>query len=296
MPQPTHPKHQRGVTRGVPRATARCHPVWVNRLGRFAFLGRCPRLWNLTPLGSRAPFAAVVRRVSPLVVAVLLALTTPAFAQNGTIRGTLDPCGADTTLAVVDRTTGKKHAAQLDAASGQFEIAVLPLGGTFDFLIEGGTSLVEGIDLSVPRSDYEEEQPLTKDDVLSIKQKVASLNQFEDTVEVLIVEGNIQHAAVLVNKLRTRPFYGSKPGEIVWRVELWHFERPDENWVKVQDELFLTLHRERLAQAAYKKKSVTFVPSLGGIRLSSETPIAEVGTIKLPPAESGVRVLSEDKS
>jgi len=226
----------------------------------------------------------------------LLALTAPALAQTGTIRGTLEPCDASTTLAVVDRTTGKKHAAQLEQASGQFEVAALPLDGAFDFLIEGGTSLVEGIDLSVPRSDYEQEQPLTEEDVLSIKQKVASLNQFEDTVEVLTVEGNIQHAAVLVNKLRTKPFYGSKPGEIVWRVELWHFERPDETWVKVQDELFLTLHRERLAQAAYKKKSVTFVPGLGGIRLSSESPIAEVGTIKLPPAESGVRVLSEDKS
>ena len=237
----------------------------------------------------------------PPYVFLLAALTTPALAipalaQTGAIRGTLEACDAGTTLAVVDRTTGKKHAAQLDVASGQFDVTALPLTGAFDILIERNTSLVEGIDLSVPRSDYEEEQPLTEDDVLSIKKKVASLNQFEDTVEVLTVEGNIQHASVLVNKLRTNPFYGSKPGEIVWRVELWHFERPDETWVKVQDELFLTLHRERLALAAYERKSVTFVPGLGGIRLSRESPVAEMGTIRLPPANSGVRVHSEDKS
>ncbi|HEV3024356.1 MAG TPA: hypothetical protein VGX76_17895, partial [Pirellulales bacterium] len=198
-----------------------------------------------------------MRRKAPLALFVL-ALTTPVFAQTGTVRGTLEGCDAATTLALVDRQTGKKHAAELDAATGQFAVAELPMTGAFDLLIESPNALVEGIDLSVPRSDYEEEQPLTDDDVRTIRQKVASLNQFEDTVEVLAVEGNIQHAAVLVNKLRTKPFYGSKPGEIVWRVELWHFERPDENWVKVQDELFLTLHRERLAQTAYKKKSVTF--------------------------------------
>jgi hypothetical protein len=229
-------------------------------------------------------------------VVLFAALTTPTFAQTGTIRGTLERAGPATKVTLVDRTTGMKHAAQLDEASGQFTVAGLPLTGAFDLLIESGASLVEGIDLAVPRSDYEEEQPLSEDDVVSIKQKVASLNQFEDIVEVLTVEGNIQHAAVLVNKLRTKPFYGSKPGEIVWRVELWHFERPDETWVKVTDELFLTLHRERIAHAAYKKKSVTFAPSLGGIRLSTESPTAEVGTIKLPPAESGIRVLSEDKT
>ncbi|HUY36545.1 MAG TPA: hypothetical protein VMV69_27665 [Pirellulales bacterium] len=228
-------------------------------------------------------------------VLLLAALTTPASAQTGTIKGTLDPCDAAATLAVVDRATGKKYAAQLDEASGQFEVADLPLAGAFDILIEAGASRVEGIDLSVPRSDYEEEQPLSEDDARSIKRKVAALNQFEDTVEVLAVEGNIQHAAVLVNKLRTKPFYGSKPGEIVWRVELWHFERPDETWVKARDELFLTLHRERLAHAAYKRNSVTFAPRLGGIRLSTDSPTADVGTIQLPPAESGVRVLLEDK-
>jgi hypothetical protein len=226
---------------------------------------------------------------------LLAALSSPAVAQTGTIRGTLEPCEAATTLALADRQTGKKHTAELDSATGQFTVAELPLTGVFDLLIESPNMLVEGINLSVPRSDYEEEQPLTDDDVRTIKQKVASLNQFEDTVEVLAVEGNIQHAAVLVNKLRTKPFYGSKPGEIVWRVELWHFERPEESWVKVTDELFVTLHRERLPRTTFERKSVTFAPRWGGIRLSAKSPSMDLGTIKLPPAEPGVRVLPEDK-
>jgi hypothetical protein len=292
------------------RATTLSAPRWgLRQILNDRFQGRCP--W----LSQRRTFGAVggetnpktiafqARSLSPprraIQIAVLLVFTAfahPAVAQTGTILGTIDPADQAVSVALVDRQTCKKHAAEFDAASGQFTAADLPTSGAFDLLIESASALVEGIDFSVPRSDYEEEQPLSEDDVRNIKQKVASLNQFEDTVEVLAVEGNIQHAAVLVNKLRTKPFYGSKPGEIVWRVELWHFERPDETWVKVQDELFITLHRERMAKSAYQRKSVTFAPRWGRIRLSAESPNVDLGTIKLPPAEPGIRVLSEDKT
>ena len=33
----------------------------------------------------------------------------------------------------------------------------------------------------------------------------------------MTITGNIQHAAVILNKLRTKPFYESKPGEVIWR-------------------------------------------------------------------------------
>ena len=146
------------------------------------------------------------------------------------------------------------------------------------------------MNLNVPRSDYEEEQPLAPEDVEAIKRQVRDLNKFEDEVEVLTVAGNIQHAAVLVNKLRTRPFVNSKPGEVVWRCELWHFERPEETWVKVQDELFLVLYRERLPGADYKQKSVTFDPALGGIAVTEESPTVNLGTVKRPPAGPGIRL------
>ena len=79
---------------------------------------------------------------------------------------------------------------------------------------------------------------------------------------MLAVEGNIQHAVVLLNKLRTTAFVNSQPGEVIWRAELWRFERPDDTWVKVQDELFTVLYRERIPEENYRKKAVTFEPAL----------------------------------
>ncbi|HQU45484.1 MAG TPA: hypothetical protein PK867_21905, partial [Pirellulales bacterium] len=71
---------------------------------------------------------------------------------------------------------------------------------------------------------------------------------------------------------------------------LWHFERPEETWVKVQDELFLTLYRERLQKSAYDQKSLTFTPALGGLSPTAESPLIELKTITLPPAKPGVRL------
>lgn len=102
---------------------------------------------------------------------------------------------------------------------------------------------LEGVNLKVPCFDYEEEQPLAKEDIETIKKTALSLNKFENEIEILTVAGNIQHAAVVLNKKRTTPFYESKPGEMIWRLELWHFENPDETWIKVQEEFAIVFYR-----------------------------------------------------
>ena len=136
----------------------------------------------------------------------------------------------------------------------------------YDLLVDfGARCRLEGINLKVPRSDYVEEQPLSADDIKVINTKVRRLNKFEDEVQILTIQGNIQHAAILITKLRTRPFFGSKPGELIWRAELWHFERPEETWLKRTDELFTVLYRQRMQKSRYVQKAVTFDGSLGGI-------------------------------
>jgi hypothetical protein len=108
------------------------------------------------------------------------------------------------------------------------------------------------------------------------------------------VRGNVQQAAMLVNKLRARPFVNSRPGEVVWRLELWHFERPDETWVNQQDEFFIVLYRERIAKAEYDRKALALEPALGGLRLTGAKPLVDLGTVRLPPARRGVRLLEAE--
>lgn len=216
-----------------------------------------------------------------------------AEEKKGAITGKVDKPELVTAVTAIDRETDKKFPGKLDGKTGQFTIEGLPAGKVFDCLIDLAGARLEGVNLKVPRSDYEEEQPLTKEEAETIKKTVLSLNQFEDKVEVMTITGNIQHAAVLLNKVRTKPFVNSNPGEVIWRLELWRFEKPEETWVKVQDELFLVLYRERLQKSAFEKKSLTLDPALGGLRVTDKEPTVNVGSITLPSKEPGIGLRAE---
>jgi hypothetical protein len=221
----------------------------------------------------------------------LLLLTPARAADRGTITGVVDKPALVTTVTAIDRATDKRFPGKLDAA-GRFRIDGLPLGASYDCILDLKGGRLEGVNLHVPRSDYEEEQPLTKEDIATLKKTARSLDQFEDKVDVLTVTGNIQHAAVLLNKVRTKPFVNSRPGEVVWRLELWHFERPDDTWIKVQDELFLVLYRERIAKEAYEKKSLTLDPALGGLKPTAANRVVDAGKVKVPATKPGIRLRS----
>src|SRR6185437_6767706 len=211
-------------------------------------------------------------------------------AETGIIRGSVDKARDVTAVTAINRTNDKKYSGTIDAKTGAFIIKNLPLGMTYDCILDAGPVRLEGVNLKVPRSDYEEEQPLTKEDIETITKTARSLNKFENEIEVLTVSGNIQHAAVVLNKKRTTPFYESKPGEMIWRLELWHFEKPDETWIKVQEEFAIVFYRQRLPKSDFAKKALTLDPALGGIKLDAKQKNAELGAITLPSREPGIRL------
>ena len=245
------------------------------------------------------PFAAdMVKHRFTLAVLLACLSSTPTVAAEkaiGSIAAKLDQTVAITSVTAVNRQSGRSFVGIVDVEGKKITVPALPIDATYDLLVETKEQLLEGINLTVPRSDYEEEQPLAKEDVAIIREKVFGLNQFEDQVEILTIEGNIQHAAILLNKVRTKAFVNSQPGEIVWRAELWHYQRPEETWLKAQDELFIVLHRERLQRDVFEKKSVTFDPALGGITLTEDEPKRDLGRIELPEAKPGVRLQKKEK-
>jgi hypothetical protein len=212
-------------------------------------------------------------------------------AEAGTITGTIDKPADVTKLTAINRGDDKRFPGEIDAKIGKFTIRNLPLGATYDLLFEIGDDVkLEGVNLSVLHSDYEVEQPMTKEDVKAITEAAKSLNQFENNIEVMTILGNIQHAAVVLNKTRTTPFVNQLPGEMIWRMEVWRFEKPDETWIKDQDDLFVVLHRERLQQADFEKKALTLDPALGGVNLSEKQANVELGKVVLPSKERGIRL------
>jgi hypothetical protein len=221
----------------------------------------------------------------------LLPASAAVGAGTGTITGSFDRPAAVTAVAAVDRDRAdKQYPGKIDAKTGAYTIEGLPLGATYDVVLTAGAVTLEGVNVRVPHSDYEEEQPLTKEDAAALEKIARSLNVFENEVDVLGVLGNIQHAAVVLNKRKTNGFYGSKPGEIVWRLEVWRFERPEDHWVKRQDELAAVHYRRRLPKDEYAKISVTLDPALGGVELTTEKPDARLDPVKLPDAAPGVRL------
>ena len=231
----------------------------------------------------------------PLLASLLVAALAAGAADTGTIVGRVDPPSRGAAVGVLRRDTGAYARGAFDGTNGAFRIGNLPLDVAYDVVIEASqpTVRLEGVNLHVPASDYEEEQPLSPEDRDTLQKKVLALNTFEDHTDVLTITGNVQHAVVLVKKLRTTPFVNSKPGEVIWRAEIWHFERPETTWAKVQDELFVVLYRERIQRNAFEKRAITFDPRLGGVRLTAAAPRADLGVIALPDTPPGIRFRSE---
>jgi hypothetical protein len=231
--------------------------------------------------------------ISRFLVLIILVPVLPArAAEMGTITGTIAAPKGVTAITAVNRAeeVDKKYKGTFDAKTGNFTIDKLPLGATYDVVIDCAAVRLEGVNLKVPPSDFEEEQPLTKEDVAAITRICKLLNKFENEIEIMTITGNCQHAAVVLNKKRTTPFYESKPGEMIWRLELWHFDKPEEDWIKSQEYLAIMFYRERLPKTAFQKKSLTLDPALGGIALAAKAKTVDVGKVMLTDGKAGIKL------
>ena len=220
----------------------------------------------------------------------------------GTISGKLDKPDQVLKIFAIDRTQLDRNlekAARIIVEEGK----VSP-DGTFSIPVQSGKrydvivdyrdgSRLEGVNLNVKRSDFiEEDPPLSKLQAEKIRKIIALLNKFENEIEVMSLTGNAQHAVALLNKRRTTPFINSIPGEIIWRLEVWRFEKPEDGdyWLKDPEELFVIYYRERLPRAKYDAKMIMLDAKLGGLSVSEKSPKVDLGPIAMPEAKTGIRL------
>src|SRR6059036_3249103 len=88
-------------------------------------------------------------------------------AESGSITGAVGPQATLTAVTAIDRTSGKKIVGAVEPETGKVRIDDLPFDKSFDVIIDfkpaAGVGLwrLEGVSMKVPRSEYEEEQPLS---------------------------------------------------------------------------------------------------------------------------------------
>jgi len=239
---------------------------------------------------------------------IALAITPIAAADDvhpvGVIEGKLDTEQTiERAWLIHRRDTGdgvKFDQIKLEVAEdGSFKATGLPVGGAYAIKLRTPTGTVIGWDANVPPSDYVEEQPLSDASIRTIGDKLAGrlAGEFSDEVKMLDIQGNIQNAAVLITKLRRRPFVGGnyKPGEWVWRVERWQFEDPyEDSWAPWQEKPYYTLVRRRLMQEDYEKLAIVYARHLGGITLTAEQPTRTLGTVTIPKPIDGIHAAGPD--
>jgi len=251
------------------------------------------------------------------VLAVLLSTLVNADTnQTGTITAVVKTAQPLTGSAAVQRqaeqittTKGKEHDIGMYArvyegriTEGKLVIEGLPVPGVYDLQFEtknGG--MVCGWDPNVPESDYVGDPPLEDEAKTKILKKMADeeFSAFSDQMWILDMQGNVQHAVLLVMALRMRPFVGGnyQPGEWVWRIERWQWENPEEDtWVPYRRRPFYALNRQRLYEKQLKEKQILFARHLGGICLTKERQTVDLGAIQLPQPVPGVFAVHPDGS
>lgn len=202
-------------------------------------------------------------------------------AREGTLRGTLSPAHQLDALHAVDRQTGQRfEPVRLDRDTGRFDFRKLPGVRRYDLVLRTADGRqIEGIDLRFVESELLElarlrrkqldlperkAPPFLQRDAEAILAFVDKVEDFMDTRRVLYLHGWGDRATVLLELLRTRPFHQSGPAgqsEIVWRVELWYFQKAGGGWEKLPH-VERVLRRFRGPPGDLAKLDVSYHPSL----------------------------------
>ena len=239
----------------------------------------------------------------PTLAALVVVLLATGASDAGSLRAQLPPGHAVTSAQAIEyrpTKTGVDTVTHDGRVTGDaVEFADLPDSATLCLRLTTADGVVEGWDATVPASDYVEEQPLSDAGRAAIFEKLTAMEDrgFADEVRVLDVVGNIQHAAVLLERLRRRSFVGGgyQPGEWVWRVDRYQWHDPDEQaWTPDPALPWHALDRRRLRAPQHAALRIVYARHLGGIALSPQRPDVDLGLVTLPSVPPGVHACAPD--
>jgi len=186
----------------------------------------------------------------------IIKLDPPCVAppENGNIAGTISAGKyALSTIEACCRDTSLRYKPVFwNTSDGRFEFAGLPGDAIYDIRVTTADgSIFEGADMSMPDWRLEElaaarrdflnmpQQPLlpfTISDAEEITKLVSDTKGFADITRVMIIKGHGRFAAALVELIRTGRVAGVKSGNVIWRTDIWYFERTGNAWRRMDNQ------------------------------------------------------------
>jgi hypothetical protein len=158
----------------------------------------------------------------------------PAFAETLAVRAPgIDVASATATAAgtkveLAGKVDGQAVAFDDLIAGERYDVALAPRAGP----------TIRLIDLSwhAPDAPATTDAPLADDDKAAILDIVAQVKAFTNRNAILHLVGNADRATALVELIRDTPWHDRKGDEVLWRVEVWHFENQAGGWAKAQQQ------------------------------------------------------------
>jgi hypothetical protein len=233
-------------------------------------------------------------RVFPfmLVFGPVLALAAggPTASQPSTaasVTGTFKTAGRITRLVAVDRewadvlkiSEGRPmdqflYEGTVDA-KGRFSVGGLLPGRGYDLIV--WTTAADGTETRWEGASLDYHRPIkpstaaTAEDRKNIETLITDVPQFYDKCRPLRIAADHQHAAVLVELIRTRDFHSDTGGEVIYRVEVWYFENLFGGWAKdANTEKVLARVRGKPGEL---QKNWQFLPELGGLTATADAAV-----------------------
>ena len=232
-----------------------------------------------------------------LVIIFIAGMVCAEVSDDGSISGKItNPKECKGVQALMRRGRGVKFPSRpkvidgkYDSKTGEFRFENLPTG-QYDLRLQLKDALLDGVDMRIGPM-LPGEKPFKPEDAQAIKEVIANLPaKFVDICRPIFVKGNGPRARALVEKIRYTRFHSGKKGELIWRVEVWSFEKQTGVWVKTGNRPVICRLRVPNEMKAKEFHDMTwfFSAELGGFEIGDERAIEGISvTVPKPELRRG---------
>ncbi|MDO9464877.1 MAG: hypothetical protein Q7J67_06230 [bacterium] len=211
-------------------------------------------------------------KIIPVSILLSLLLIRTSFAQTtGSISGTIEPKEKVVSIYALVRATGpfnkdgkkNRYKADFDKTTGRFSIENIH-SGTYDISVVTHDLIIEGVNLRVEGDGVS----LSLFEKRAISKKIEEEKDFFDSKKVIMFQGNINTAKVLVEKHRDRKTSMGK-NFAFRRFDIYTFKNFDEDWKPIKNADFVLREVIDKSKPDQNIKRI-FSSQLGGIVVKSE--------------------------